>query len=197
MAAKNFPSSAPFRLLVRNMVCARCLRAVEDLLRAQGLPFEKVTLGEVWLGSKPDAAQRQRLSEGLQELGFALLETRVQQLVGRIRQAVIDYVALGADAGRMKLSAHIRQHIPNDYSYLSDLFSSVEGRSIEQFFLQQRIEKVKELLVYDQQSLTQIAYETGFSSVHHLSAQFRKLTGMTPSHFRRLASHDRRSLDEA
>jgi AraC-like DNA-binding protein len=85
--------------------------------------------------------------------------------------------------------------VPNDYSYLSDLFSSVEGKTIEQFFILQRIEKVKELLVYDQLTLTQIAYQTGFSSVHHLSAQFKKVTGLTPSHFKTIAGANRKGLD--
>jgi AraC-like DNA-binding protein len=95
-----------------------------------------------------------------------------------------------------KLSSFITDRIPNDYSYLSDLFSSIEGKTIEQYFILQRIEKVKELLVYDQLSLTQIADDTGFSSVHHLSARFKKVTGLTPSHFKKIAGERRQSLDQ-
>jgi AraC-like DNA-binding protein len=100
------------------------------------------------------------------------------------------------DSQNIKLSSFITGKIPYDYSYLSDLFSSVEGKTIEQFFILQRIEKVKELLVYDQLSLTEISYQTGFSSVHHLSAQFKKVTGLTPSHFKKIGTEKRKSLDK-
>ena len=100
------------------------------------------------------------------------------------------------DGQDIKLSSFITKKIPYDYSYLSDLFSSVEGKTIEQYFILQRIEKVKELLVYDQLSLTEISYQTGFSSVHHLSAQFKKITGLTPSHFKKIGNEKRRALDQ-
>jgi AraC-like DNA-binding protein len=107
----------------------------------------------------------------------------------------MEYLNLGMDNENLKLSSFITKKISYDYSYLSDLFSSVEGKTIEQFFILQRIEKVKELLVYDQLSLTEISYQTGFSSVHHLSAQFKKVTGLTPSHFKKIGAAKRRSLD--
>ena len=107
----------------------------------------------------------------------------------------MEYLKLGMDSENLKLSSFIIKKIPYDYSYLSDLFSSVEGKTIEQFFILQRIEKVKELLVYDQLSLTEISYQTGFSSVHHLSAQFKKITGLTPSHFKRIGAEKRNFLD--
>jgi len=108
---------------------------------------------------------------------------------------LIKYLSLGMDSQNIKLSSFITKKIPYDYSYLSDLFSSIEGKTIEQYFIQQRIEKVKELLVYDQLSLTEISYQTGFSSVHHLSSQFKKVTGLTPSHFKKIGAAKRRSLD--
>ncbi len=99
------------------------------------------------------------------------------------------------DSQNLNLSSFITNKIPYDYSYLSDLFSSIEGKTIEQFFILQRIEKVKELLVYDQLSLTEISYQTGFSSVHHLSAQFKKVTGLIPSHFKKIGATKRKLLD--
>ena len=107
----------------------------------------------------------------------------------------MEYLNLGMEGENLKLSAFIVKKIPYDYSYLSDLFSTIEGKTIEQFFILSRIEKVKELLVYDQLSLTEISYQTGFSSVHHLSAQFKKVTGLTPSHFKKIAADKRKYLD--
>lgn len=189
------PPSAT-RLLIANMVCQRCINAVTQELRHAGLKPAQVSLGEVWLQQPPTAAQLRQLNSALQALGFALIETRTRQLIEQIKQAILAYLQLGDEAQHTRLSAFITRRIPNDYSYLSDLFSSVTGKTIEQYFLQQRIEKVKELMVYDQLSLTEIAYRTGFSSVHHLSAQFKKLTGMTPTHFKKLGAHRRRAADE-
>ncbi|HEX6182145.1 MAG TPA: AraC family transcriptional regulator, partial [Chitinophagaceae bacterium] len=105
------------------------------------------------------------------------------------------YLGLEMDSQEIKLSSFITRKVPYEYSYLSDLFSSIEGKTIEQYFILQRIEKVKELLVYDQLSLTEISYRTGFSSVHHLSSQFKKVTGLTPSHFKKIGVAKRKSLD--
>jgi YesN/AraC family two-component response regulator len=107
----------------------------------------------------------------------------------------MEYLALGMDSQEIKLSAFITEKLPYDYSYISDLFSSIEGKTIEQYFILQRIEKVKELIVYDQLSLTEISYQTGYSSVHHLSSQFKKITGLSPSHFKKIAGEKRKSLD--
>jgi len=131
----------------------------------------------------------------LNQAGFELIETRVNKIIEEIKQAAMEYLNLGMDNENLKLSSFITKRIPYDYSYLSDLFSSIEGKTIEQFFILQRIEKVKELLVYDQLSLTEISYQTGFSSVHHLSSQFKKVTGLTPSHFKKIGAAKRRSLD--
>jgi AraC-like DNA-binding protein len=119
----------------------------------------------------------------------------VNKVVDEIKKAVREYLELGLESQQQKLSAFITDRVPNDYSYLSDLFSSIEGKTIEQYFILQRIEKVKELIVYDQLSLTEISYRTGFSSVHHLSAQFKKVTGLTPSHFKKIGNDKRKTLD--
>ena len=107
----------------------------------------------------------------------------------------MDYLNISTEKSGKKLSEFISDKIAYEYSYLSDLFSSIEGKTIEQFFINQRIEKVKELIVYDQLSLTEIAYQTGFSSVHHLSSQFKKVTGLTPSHFKKIGAERRKSID--
>ena len=169
---------------------------VENILKEHQLPFRQVTLGEVELTERISSEQAKALENSLNKVGFELIETRVNKIIEEIKKAVLEYLHLGMDSQELKLSSFITKNIPYEYSYLSDLFSSVEGKTIEQYFILQRIEKVKELLVYDQLSLTEISYQTGFSSVHHLSAQFKKITGLTPSHFRKIGMEKRRALDQ-
>jgi AraC family transcriptional regulator len=184
------------KLLIKNMVCQRCVMTVKDILHKKAIPFENVSLGEVDLTGKLSDDELKDLQTSLNKVGFELIETRVNKIVEDIKQRILEYLAMGMDSQNIKLSSFITQKINYDYSYLSDLFSSIEGKTIEQFFILQRIEKVKELIVYDQLSLTEISYQTGFSSVHHLSAQFKKITGLSPSHFKKIAGEKRKSLDK-
>src|SRR5215831_12732254 len=184
-----------YRLLIKNMVCQRCVLTVENIFKGLNIPFQKVSLGEVDLTEKPTNEELEKIETELGKVGFELIEKRVNKIIEDIKKAVLEYLNLGIDNENLKLSSFITKKIPYDYSYLSDLFSSIEGKTIEQFFILQRIEKVKELLVYDQISLTEISYQTGFSSVHHLSSQFKKVTGLTPSHFKKIGAEKRKSLD--
>jgi AraC family transcriptional regulator len=184
------------KLFIKNMVCQRCVMTVENIFNILKISFHSVELGEVELEEKPTAEQLKNIEVELNKVGFELIEKRVNKIIEDIKQAVLEYLALGIDNENLKLSSFITKKIAYDYSYLSDLFSSVEGKTIEQFYILQRIEKVKELLVYDQLSLTEISYQTGFSSVHHLSSQFKKLTGFTPSHFKKIGAEKRKSLDK-
>lgn len=188
-------SESSTKLFIKNMVCQRCVLTVESIFNDRNIPFKKVSLGEVELDQKLTDVQMQDIESELNKVGFELIETRVNKVIESIKQAAMEYLSLGMDNQNLKLSSFITRKIPYDYSYLSDLFSSVEGNTIEQYFIQQRIEKVKELLVYDQLSLTEISYQTGFSSVHHLSSQFKKVTGLTPSHFKKIGASKRKSLD--
>lgn len=183
------------KIFIKNMVCQRCVMTVENVLRNINVPFNKVSLGEVELLEKPANTELNDIQKALNHLGFELIDTRVNKIIENIKHVVLEYLALGLDSQNLKLSSFITNKIRYDYSYLSDLFSSIEGKTIEQFFILQRIEKVKELLVYDQLSLTEISYQTGFSSVHHLSSQFKKVTGLTPSHFKKIGADKRKSLD--
>ena len=185
-----------YRLFIKNMVCQRCVMTVEQIFKKLDIPAINVTLGEVEVARALTGDELQQIKEQLNKVGFDLIDKRVNKIIEGIKLAVLEYISLGMDAENIKLSSFITKKIPNDYSYLSDLFSSVEGRTIEQFFISQRIEKVKELLVYDQLSLTEISYQTGFSSVHHLSSQFKKVTGLTPSHFKKIAAEKRKSIDK-
>ena len=177
------------------MVCQRCIMTVETILNNLDIPFSNVSLGEADIKRKLTKDEIKNIEAGLRKAGFELIESRVNKIIDDIKQSLIKYLSLGMDSQNIKLSSFITKKIPYDYSYLSDLFSSIEGKTIEQYFIQQRIEKVKELLVYDQLSLTEISYQTGFSSVHHLSSQFKKVTGLTPSHFKKIGAAKRRSLD--
>lgn len=169
---------------------------VENILNQNNISYSKVSLGEVELERKLSSEETKAIDADLQKVGFELIDKRVNKIIEDIKQAVLEYLNLGMDSQNLKLSSFITKNIPYDYSYLSDLFSSVEGKTIEQYFILQRIEKVKELLVYDQLSLTEISYQTGFSSVHHLSSQFKKVTGLTPSHFKKIGIERRKALDQ-
>jgi AraC family transcriptional regulator len=186
----------PNHLFIKNMVCNRCIMTVENILDKNHLPFSSVSLGEVELERKLSDEEIKAVDIELRKVGFELIDTRVNKIIDDIKQAVLQYLNLGMDSQNLKLSTFITDKIPYDYSYLSDLFSSIEGKTIEQYFILLRIEKVKELLVYDQLSLTEISYQTGFSSVHHLSSQFKKVTGLTPSHFKKIGIQKRRALDQ-
>ena len=178
------------------MVCDRCIMTVESILKNQNIPYNNVRLGEVELNRKMTKEELDAFDTALQKVGFELTDTRLNKIIESIKTAVLKYIQSGLESQKQKLSSFITKDLPYDYSYLSDLFSSVEGKTIEQYFILQRIEKVKELLVYDQLSLTEISYETGFSSVHHLSSQFKKITGLTPSYFKKIGMEKRKSIDK-
>lgn len=183
------------KILIKNMVCPRCISSVKTIFDQLKIPVVKIEMGEVSIPGKLNKEQSDDLERALKQVGFELIESRVNKIIEDIKKLCIDYLNLGMDNENLKLSSFITKHLNYDYSYLSDLFSSIEGKTIEQYFIQQRIEKVKELLVYDQLSLTEISYQTGFSSVHHLSAQFKKVTGLTPSYFKKIGIEKRKSLD--
>ena len=169
---------------------------VENILKSQKIPYNNVRLGEVDLERKLTKDEMDTIDMALQKVGFELTDTRLNKIIESIKTAVLKYIQLGMDSQNHKLSSFITKDLAYDYSYLSDLFSSVEGKTIEQYFILQRIEKEKELLVYDQLSLTEISYETGFSSVHHLSSQFKKVTGLTPSYFKKIGIEKRKSINQ-
>jgi AraC-like DNA-binding protein len=182
-------------LMIKNMVCPRCILAVETVLRDHGISFSIVQLGEVELSGDLSPDNRQRLAQSLARLGFELLDDQRRQQIERIKTLIIQKVQGGDVEEHFSLSRYLGEHIFRDYSSLSRLFSEVEGMTIEQFFIIQRIEKAKEWLVYNELPASDIAVRLGFSSPQHLSTQFKKLTGMTPSQFKKLGSNHRQSLD--
>ena len=174
-------------LIVRNMVCDRCKAVVKRVLGEQGVLVKHMELGEVELEREPTAAQLVAVRAALKREGFELVDDREAVTIARIKAAIVKLVHHNnSTPARLKLSEHIAAALNKEYSSLTTLFTQVEGITIEQFFLLQRLERVKELIKYDELTLSEIADRAGFSSVAHLSAQFKKLTGMTPSAFKAL-----------
>jgi len=186
----------PNKVLIKNMVCQRCVLTVKNILNELNIPFNKVDLGEVELINEADPDIIKIFEKELNKFGFELIETRVNKIIEDIKKLILSYLNSTEIGQKRKLSVYITDNLHYDYSYLSDLFSSIENLTIEKYFINQRIEKVKELIVYDQLSLTEIAYRTGFSSVHHLSSQCKKETGFNATHYKNIGSERRKSIDK-
>lgn len=184
-------------LHIRNMVCHRCIKVVHEVLASQGISPATVKLGEVGLTEPLDPARLLPLSEALEREGFALIDDKRSRLISAIKVQLVELIHYGDLEGlQQNISTYLSNRLRKDYHYLSGLFSESENLTIEQFVILQKIEKVKELLVYDELSLSEIAFKMRYSSVAHLSAQFKKITGFTPTQFKKLKDHRRRSLDQ-
>lgn len=177
------------------MVCPRCISAVELILKSEEIPFHKVELGEVNLNEPLSNQQRERLEKQLLVLGFELIDNRRQVMVDKIKKTVMIYLDGMGDGEKKKLSAVVSAELLHEYTYLSDLFSTVEGLTIESYLIRLRIEKAKEWLVYGELTLSEIAWRLGYSSVQHLSNQFKKVTGLTPTHFKQIGAGKRLAID--
>ncbi len=178
------------------MVCSRCILVVRQELDKLNIQYKDVALGEVEADDETLKEQIQQFSSNLNGLGFELLDDSRQQLIEKIKNTIIKHVHYNEDDNLHTFSAILSERLHRDYSYLSSLFSEVEGTTIEKYIINQKIEKVKELIIYDQLNLSEIAYKLGYSSVAHLSAQFKKVTGLTPSHFKQVGQNKRKPLDK-
>jgi len=185
-------------LIVKNMVCHRCILAVENILQDEKVPFQKVIFGEIHLMEKLSHDQDERLKTKLNAIGFEIIDSPTGALIEKIKNLVIKRARNEVDEkeSKTKLSHYLSKNVNHEYTYLSSLFSSIEGRTIENYFIEQRIEKVKELLVYGELTLSQIAFDLEYSSVAHLSTQFKKITGLTPTYFREIGKAKRKSIDK-
>ncbi|AGA78014.1 helix-turn-helix domain-containing protein [Echinicola vietnamensis] len=183
-------------LLVRNMVCPRCIMAVESTLKEQNIFFDKVALGKVTLPSLPEASQIKALEAQLEKLGFGLIQTPENRLIERIKNLLHELLLLEEIPASLSLAKHLGNEIGEDYSKMSHLFSIREGITIEKYFIKLKLEKVKELLFNQELQLSEIAWKLGYSSVQHLSGQFKKNTGMTPSSYKKLKEKPRVGLDK-
>lgn len=178
------------------MVCSRCEMAVRTVFEKMKIPILSMQLGEVGISENLDENQKQLLSENLKALGFELLDDKISKTIERIKNLIIDVVHYQNEKLKINLSSYIVEDLKQDYSALSNLFSETEGITIEHYFIAQKIEKVKELLIYNELSLSEIAFQLNYSSVAHLSNQFKKTTGITPTQFKQLKDKKRKQIDE-
>ena len=184
------------KLHIKNMVCNRCIMVVNNELEKLGLHPASVELGEVVLSEELSDIQKDQVKSALEKVGFELIDNRKSQLIERVKTLLIELVHRQNNQLNTNLSDYLILQLGHDYSSISTLFSEVEGTTIEKYYIAQKIERVKELLVYDELSLSEIAHLLNYSSVAHLSKQFKKTTGLTPSHFKQIGALKRKPLDE-
>lgn len=178
------------------MVCNRCIKVVKEELEKIGLAVTSIKLGEVAVQQEEKDIDFDTLRQVLQDNGFELLDDKKTLLIEKIKNTVIEIIHQQQQVDiHINFSHLLEEKVGKDYQYLSSLFSSTEGITIEKYIILQRIERVKELLIYDELNLSEIAYKMGYSSPQHLSSQFRKVTGLTPSAFKKLSDQNRKPLD--
>jgi len=177
------------------MVCIRCKMVVKDELTKLGLHYITVELGEADIMENISAEQHDQFKVALLKSGLELMDDKKSVLIQKIKNVIVELVHYSEEPLTVKFSEYLSQKLNHDYTYLANLFSEVQGITIEKFFIAHKIERVKELLVYDELSLTEIAYQMHYSSVAHLSTQFKKVTGLTPSYFKQLKEKRRNMLE--
>ncbi|MFV0606681.1 MAG: helix-turn-helix domain-containing protein [Niabella sp.] len=182
-------------LFIKNMVCNRCIMVVQNELDKLGLTVRNIKLGEVVLDKELTPEEKNDLENTLIPLGFEIIDDKKSRIIEQIKNIIIDIVHHQDSKLTTNLSEVLSSRLHHDYNYLSNLFSEVEGTTIEKYFIAQKIEKVKELLVYDELTLSEIAFRLNYSSAAYLSNQFKKVTGLTPSYFKQIKEDKRKPLD--
>jgi len=184
------------KLYIKNMVCDRCIKVVRGVFQKLGYDIKRIELGEVELIG-PHQINENELKLSLTKQGFELLDDDNSRMVNKIKSIIINQVHYSEDSAppQENLSQILEQEIGRDYSSLSGVFSTIEGRTIEKFIIQQKVEKVKELLKYGEMTINEIAFEMNYSSPQYLSSQFKLVTGLKPSQFRNMLESDRKQLD--
>jgi AraC-like DNA-binding protein len=178
------------------MVSNRCKMAVRDELKKLGLHFTPVELGEVEIMENITTEQRELISIGLHNSGLELMADKKAMLIEKIKNIIIEMVHYSEEATKMNFSVYLSEKLNKDYGYMANLFSEVQGTTIEQFIIAHKIERIKELIIYDELNITEIAWKMNYSSVAHLSNQFKKMTGLSPSHFKKLKDKRRSSIED-
>lgn len=184
-------------LYIKNMVCPRCIKVVREELEKLGVKIVNISLGEVETDNDVNQLPLKKINEVLMSNGFELIDDRNSKLIEQIKNIIISVIQNyeDEDLNKINFPKHISQKVKKDYISLSSLFSKNEGITIEHFIILQKIEKVKEYLKYNELTLSEIAYKLGYSSVQHLSRQFKKNTGLTATEFKNNHSIHRRSID--
>jgi AraC family transcriptional regulator len=183
-------------IYVKNMVCNRCIMVVTEIFKKEGYPDANVQMGKVMIKKSLSPEKITEIDTQLKKAGFEVISDTKSWIIEQIKLLTIDYVYHQPEIHKVNFSDCLVENLHLDYNYISSLFSAVEGTTIERHLINFRIERVKELLVYDEKSLSQIAFEMGYSSTAHLSGQFKKVTGFTPSYFKNLKEKKRKSIDK-
>jgi AraC-like DNA-binding protein len=178
------------------MVSIRCKMIVKEKLKELGLPYITVNLGEVEMKQQPTKQQREELKAALLKAGLELMDDKKAILIEKIKNVIIEMVHYTDEVPETNFSIYLSKKLGYDYTYLANLFSETEATTIEHFILVHKIERVKELIIYDELNLTEIAFKLHYSSVAHLSNQFKKITGLTPSFFKSLKNKKRNTLED-
>ena len=178
------------------MVCGRCILMVKSVFENMGIKPVSVTLGEVELTEPMGQDEAEHLNQQLKNLGFEVIDDKKSRVIEKIKNIIITIIHHQPEKIQVNLSNYLSEQLLTDYSSLSQLFSQKEGITIEQYYITQKIERVKELIVYDELSIKEIAFQLGYSSVAYLSNQFKKVTGLTPTHFKALKENKRRSIED-
>ncbi|MFA7361098.1 MAG: AraC family transcriptional regulator [Candidatus Kapaibacterium sp.] len=184
------------KLFIKNMVCGRCIMVVKSELEKLGYHTENVILGEAEINKVLSEMEIELIRETLSLSGFQLIDDNSGKLIEKIKTTIVQFVHYKNEDVKINLSEYLESKLHKDYTYLSNLFSSAEGTTIEKYCINQKIEKVKELIVYGELTLSEISYRLGYSSVAYLSNQFKKVTGLTPSHFKKIKEVKRKYLDK-
>lgn len=184
-------------IYIKNMVCNRCIKVVSDEFEKLGLVIKNIQLGEVEVVNDVTKFDIKKINDVLVANGFELLDNKNAKIIEKIKILIINLIKI-VDSGKdinINFSEYLARETELNYHYLSTLFSSLEGITIEKYIIHLKIEKVKELLVYGELTLSEISFRLGYSSVQHLSNQFKKITGLTPSYFKSLKHKNRQTLD--
>lgn len=174
------------QLVIKNMVCSRCILVVENMLKDLKIAYTQIDLGVITMPEMPHAQQMQLLDEKLKAIGFERIDDKKQQLITQTKSFIIQQVHQNKTPLQYNWSVYLSEQLNVDYHALTQLFSSIEGITIEQYIIRQKVERIKELLIYNQLSISKIAWEMGYSSVAHLSNQFKKVTGFSPAQFKKV-----------
>lgn len=183
-------------ILIKNMVCHRCILTVQGILNSLEIPYKNVSLGEVQVDDLPAGDKLKLLEVELEKVGFAVIAEKHEGIANKIKSIIINGIYQDKNFSNKNLSVKLSEQLHMDYSHLSSVFTRIEGKSIQQFQQEIKSERVKELLEYDEMNISEIANDLGYSSAAYLSTQFKKSTGLTPSEYRTRHLRSRTSLDK-
>jgi len=184
------------KLYVKYMVSNRCMMAVKEELKKLGLHFILVELGEVEIMEDISPDQREQLTKGLRASGLELMDDKRAILIEKIKNIIVEMVHHSDEIIKVNFSDYLSEKLNHDYTYMANIFSEVQGTTIEHFIISHKVERIKELIVYDELNISEIAWKMNYSSVAHLSNQFKKVTGLSPSHFKQMKDKRRIPIEE-